>query len=159
MSAPLNFNTSLAGVADTTAPTLSAGATSVVSTTAWTGVITTDEGNGVIYTLVNQSASASAAAVEAGGTSLPVFSQGQKSLSFPGLTAETSGYYAHIMHEDAAGNQSAVTTIGPFATPSAGAGTGTVELIVEREGDIRVAIKRLAPHPMAWFNAGRRLHH
>jgi hypothetical protein len=150
MTAPLSFNTSLAGVADTTAPTLSSGATSVVSTTAWTGVITTDEGNGTIYTLVNQSGSATASAVKSGGTSLPVFSAGQKSLSFPGLTADTSGYYAHIMHEDAATNQSSVTTIGPFNTPSAGAGTGTVELIVEREGDIRVGDQRLAPHPI-WF--------
>jgi hypothetical protein len=101
----LTINTSLAGVADTIAPTLSAGATSVVSTTAWTGVITTNEGNGTIYTLVNQSGSATAAAVKSGGTSLPVFSAGQKSLSFPGLTADMSGYYAHIMHEDAATNQ------------------------------------------------------
>jgi hypothetical protein len=151
MSAPLNFNTSLAGVADTTAPTLSAGATSVVSTTAWTGVITTDEGNGVLYTLVTQSASATAAAVKSGGTSLPVFSTGQKSLSFPGLTADTSGYYAHIMHEDAAGNQSAVTTIGPFATPSEGAGTGTVSIAVLREGDARgPSGERLGPYP-AWL--------
>jgi hypothetical protein len=94
MTAPLIFNTSLAGVADTTAPTLFAGATSVVSTTAWTGVITTDEGNGVLYTLGNQSASASAAAVKAGGTMLAVASAGQKSLSFTGLTPDTSGYYA-----------------------------------------------------------------
>jgi hypothetical protein len=146
----LTINTSLAGVADTTAPTLSSGATSVVSTTAWTGVITTDEGNGAIYTLVNQSDSAEDTVVEAGGTSLPVSSQGQKSLSFTGLTPDTTGYYAHIMHKDVAGNRSDVTTIGPFNTPSAGAGTGTVELIVEREGDIRVSGQRVAPHPI-WF--------
>jgi hypothetical protein len=142
-----DFNTSLAGVADTTAPTLSAGATSVVSTTAWTGVITTDEGNGVIYTLVNQSGQRLGTAVEAGGTSLPVFSQGQKSLSFPGLTADTSGYYAHIMHEDAAGNQSAVTTIGPFNT-RAGAGTGTVSLTIPRRGDILSGGEGVGPFPM-----------
>jgi hypothetical protein len=148
MSAPLNFNTSLAGVADTTAPTLSAGATSVVSTTAWTGVITTDEGNGVIYTLGNQSASASAAAVKAGGTMLAVASAGQKSLSFTGLTPDTSGYYTHIMHEDAAGNQSAVTTIGPFATPDAGEGTGTVSLTIPRRGDILSGGDGVGPFPM-----------
>jgi hypothetical protein len=148
MTAPLIFNTSLAGV--TAAPTLSSGSTSVVTTTAWTGVITTTGADGTIYTLVNQSDSAEDTVVEAVGTSLPVSSQGQKSLSFPGLTAETTGYYAHIMHKDAAGNRSAVTTIGPFNTPSEGAGTGTVELIVEREGDIRVGGQRLAPHPI-WF--------
>jgi hypothetical protein len=148
MTAPLIFNTSLAGVADTTAPTLFAGATSVVSTTAWTGVITTDEGNGVLYTLGNQSASASAAAVKAGGTMLAVASAGQKSLSFTGLTPDTSGYYIHIMHEDAAGNQSAVTTIGPFATPDAGEGTGTVSLTIPRRGDILSGGEGVGPFPM-----------
>jgi hypothetical protein len=147
----LTINTSLAGVADTTAPTLSEGATSVVSTTAWTGVITTNEGNGTIYTLVNSSSSATAAAVKSGGTALPVSSAGQKNLSFPGLTPDTSGYYAHIMHEDAATNQSPVTSIGPFATPDAGAGTGTVSIDVLREGDARgPGGERLSPYP-AWL--------
>jgi hypothetical protein len=77
-----------------------------------------------------------------------VSSAGQKSLSFPGLTPDTSGYYAHIMHEDAAGNQSAVTTIGPFATPDAGEGTGTVSLTIPRRGDILSGGEGVGPFPM-----------
>jgi hypothetical protein len=149
----LTVNASLAGAADTTPPVLSSGASGAITATTWAGTITTDEGNGVLYTLVTQSASATASAVKAGGTMLAILSTGAKDISFTGLTPDTTGYFAHVMHEDAAGNQSAVTTIGPFDTPTLGTGTGTVTLSVEREGGRKNGANGIAPHSV-YFRVG-----
>jgi hypothetical protein len=153
MSITLTINTTLAAAPDTTAPVLSSGATSVVTATGWTGVITTDEGNGVLYTLVNQSPSAGALTVRDLGNMLAIMSAGAKDISFSVLTPDTTGYYAHVIHEDAAGNRSAVTTIGPFSTPSLGAGTGTVTLSIERDSNFKSGGIGIAPYTV-FFRVG-----
>jgi hypothetical protein len=114
------------GGGDTTAPTLSSPVgTQAGSTTATIGA-TTDEGNGTLYGVVTISGTApTAAQVKAGqnngGTSavfagsVAVSSTGAKTISATGLTASTA-YYAHLMHEDAAGNKSNVVTSAQFTT-------------------------------------------
>src|SRR5574343_434158 len=114
---------------DTTAPTLSsASVTSVGSTTA-TGNVTTNEGNGTLYSIVSASATApSAAQIQAGNDhtgsaavwsgNQAVSSTGAKTFSITGLTASTS-YYAYFQHKDSANNNSSVVTSTQFTTGSA----------------------------------------
>ena len=117
---------------DTTAPALSSPVDAANGQTAATGSVDTDEGNGTLYWVVTQSATApSAAQVKAGqdhtGTaadddgSQAVSTTGTQTLSPApsGLTASTA-YYLHFMHEDAAGNQSAVASGDGFTTAAAG---------------------------------------
>lgn len=112
--------------ADTTAPVLTSPVGTQTGTTTATIGATTDEGNGTLYGVVTTSPTApSAAQVEAGqdhagaaaafagGTA--VASTGAKTISATGLTAATA-YYAHLMHEDAAGNDSNVVTSAQFTT-------------------------------------------
>ena len=117
---------------DTTAPTLSSPVDAANGQTAATGSVDTDEANGTLYWVVTQSSTApSAAQVKAGqdhtGTaaddagSQAVSATGTQTLSPApsGLTASTA-YYLHFMHEDAAGNQSAVSSGDGFTTAAAG---------------------------------------
>lgn len=122
-----------ASAGDTTAPTLtSPTGTATGSTTATVGA-TTDEGNGTLYAVVTTSATApTKAQVKAGqnaaGTaanwsgSVAVSSTGAKTLNATGLTASTA-YYAHLMHEDAATNQSNVVSSTSFTTSAGSSGS------------------------------------
>lgn len=112
---------------DTTAPTLTSASVTAVATTTATGNISTDEGNGTLYSVVSTSATApSAAQIQAGNdhTGSPavwasgpvtVSSTGAKTTSITGLTASTS-YYAHFQHKDAANNNSTVVSSAQFTT-------------------------------------------
>lgn len=114
---------------DTTAPTLSSPTdTATGQTTADVGV-TTNEANGTLYCVVTTSGTPpSAAQVKAGqdnssvaatfADDLAIASTGVKAFSATGLTAATA-YTAHFMHEDALGNQSAVSSGNGFTTDSA----------------------------------------
>ena len=113
---------------DTTAPTLSSASVTSVGTTTATGNVTTNEGNGTLYSIVSTSATApSAAQIQAGQNhtgaaavwsgNQAVSSTGAKTFSITGLTASTS-YYAHFQHKDSAGNNSAVVTSAQFTTGS-----------------------------------------
>ncbi len=110
---------------DTTAPVLSSPTgTATGSTTATIGA-TTDEGNGTLYGYVSTSATppsgtdlkAGTGAVWSGSAS--VSSTGAKTLSATGLTASTA-YYAHLLHTDAATNDSNIVTSAQFTTSAAG---------------------------------------
>lgn len=114
------------GGGDTTAPVLTSPVGTATGTTTATIGATTDEGNGTLYGVVTTSGTApSAAQVKAGQThtggaaafagSTSVASTGAKTIGATGLTANT-GYYAHLMHEDAAANQSAVVSSAQFTT-------------------------------------------
>lgn len=112
---------------DVTAPVLSSPVgTTTGSTTATIGA-TTDEGNGTLYGFVSTSATppsdsnliAGTGAVWAGSVS--VSSTGAKTLNATGLTASTS-YYAHLLHRDAAGNDSNTVTSAQFTTDAAPSG-------------------------------------
>lgn len=117
---------------DTTAPTLSSASVTSVGTTTGTGNVTTDEGNGTLYSIVSTSATApSAAQIQAGQNhtgaaavwagNQAVSSTGAKTFSITGLTASTA-YYAHFQHKDSANNNSTVVTSAQFTTGS-GAGS------------------------------------
>ena len=113
---------------DVTAPTLTNPVDNANGTTAATGSVDTDEGNGTLYWVVSTSATPpSAAQVKAGqmhtgaaaadSGSQAVSGTGTQTLSPApsGLTASTS-YTIHFMHEDAAANQSAVSSGNGFTT-------------------------------------------
>ena len=115
--------------ADVTPPTLTS--PTGVQTGATTATIgaTTNEGNGTLYGVVTVSGTAptqaqvklgqdsnGVAATFAG--SLAISSTGAKTINATGLTASTS-YFAHLMHEDAATNQSTVVSSVQFTTTAA----------------------------------------
>lgn len=113
---------------DTTAPTLTSASVTAVGTTTGTGNVTTDEGNGALYSIVSTSATApSAAQIQAGQDNTgaaavwsgnqAISSTGAKTFSITGLTASTA-YYAHYQHKDAANNNSTVVTSAQFTTGS-----------------------------------------
>lgn len=111
---------------DTTAPVLTSAVGTATGTTTATIGATTDEGNGTLYGFVSTSATppsdadlkAGTGAVWAGSTT--VSSTGAKTLSATGLTASTS-YYAHLLHSDAAANDSNTVTSAQFTTSAPGA--------------------------------------
>jgi len=119
----------LVSSADTTAPTLTSASVTAVATTTGTGNVTTNEGNGTLYSIVSTSATApSATQIQAGQNhtgaaavwsgNQAVSSTGAKTFSITGLTASTT-YYAHFQHKDAANNNSTVVTSAQFTTGSA----------------------------------------
>ncbi len=118
--------------ADVTAPTLSSPTDAANGSTAATGSVSTNEGNGTLYWVVSTSGTApSAAQVKAGNDhtgsaaadsgSQAVSGTGVQTLSPApsGLTASTA-YTIHFMHEDAAANQSSVASGDGFTTSAAG---------------------------------------
>lgn len=125
-----DFDAVDAAAGDTTAPVLTSPVgTSTGATTATVGA-TTDEGNGTLYAVVTTSATApSVAQIKAGqnqaGAAAPwsgsvaVSSTGAKTINATGLTASTS-YYAHLVHTDAATNNSNVVSSAQFTTSAAG---------------------------------------
>lgn len=125
---------------DTTAPVLSSPVgTKTGSTTATIGA-TTNEGNGTLYGFVSTSATPPSAVTLIAGTgaawagNAAVSSTGAKTLSATGLTAATT-YYAHLLHEDAKGNRSAISTSASFTTDaSASLGMGNVTSAVTGTG-------------------------
>lgn len=132
-TATIALNPAVPGGGDTTAPTLtSPTGTSTGSTIATVGA-TTDEGNGTLYAVVTTSATApTKAQVKAGQNaagsaanwsgSVAVSSAGAKTLNATGLTDSTT-YYAHLMHEDAATNQANVVSSTSFTTSAGASGS------------------------------------
>jgi len=112
--------------ADVTAPILSSASGTATGTTTADLSVTTDEGNGTLYTVVTGSATEpTATQIKAGqdhtGSAATfaddqvITTTGAKSFSATGLTAAAT-YYAHFMHEDAATNQSTVARSSSFTT-------------------------------------------
>jgi hypothetical protein len=81
--------------------------------------VTTDEGNGTLYSLVTTNATETAATVKASGATQTITSVGSKSVTASGLTAATA-YYMHFVHRDTAGNDSARVSSASFTTATAG---------------------------------------
>lgn len=110
---------------DTTPPTLTGPTgTSTGSTTA-TGSVVTDDPTGTLYRLASTNATESVATVKAAALSQAVSATGVQTVSFTGLTASTT-YYAHYVHTDPAGNDSAVANSASFTTGAAGDTTAPV---------------------------------
>ena len=140
--------TSAAG--DVTAPTLSSPVDNADGGTAATGSVDTNEGNGTLYWVVTQSATApSAAQVKAGNdhTGSAADDSGSQSVSGTGtqnlspapsgLTSETS-YFIHFMHEDAATNQSSIASGDGFTTADVTAPTLSSTAPADNATDIAV---------------------
>lgn len=115
---------------DTTAPVLtSPTGTATGATTATVGA-TTDEANGTMYAFVSTSATPPSEADLIAGTgavwagSQAISTTGAKTLSATGLTAST-GYYAHLLHRDAASNDSNTVTSAQFTTAAGASPPGT----------------------------------
>lgn len=106
---------------DTTAPTLTSPTGTQTGGTSASGTVSTNEGNGTLFRLASTSASVSAATVKAANITSAVTATGVQNVSFTGLTASTT-YFAHYVHTDAAGNDSAVSSSASFTT-QASAGT------------------------------------
>lgn len=117
--------------ADTTAPVLSSPVGTTTGTTTATVGATTDEGNGTLYVVVTTSATQptvaqikagqdNAGAAAAYASSQTVSSTGAKTFSATGLAASTT-YTAHLVHTDAATNDSNRVSSSTFTTSAANA--------------------------------------
>ena len=140
---------------DTTAPILTSASVTSVGTTTATGNVTTDEGNGTLYSVVSTSATApnvaqiqagndhtGSAAVWASGP-ITVSSTGAKTTSITGLTASTS-YYAHFQHKDAANNNSSVVTSAQFTTLTPDSTNPTMT------GSVTISAKTTTSYTATW---------
>lgn len=134
----------LAGAADTTAPTLTSPAATATGSTTASGSVSTDEGNGTLYYLASTNATETATTVKA-GSSQAVSATGTQSVSFTGLTASTT-YYAHYLHRDAAGNDSAVASSASFTT-AAPAGDETAPTLT---GSIMISALTTTSYTATW---------
>lgn len=139
---------------DTTAPTLSSASVSSVGATTATGNITTDEGNGTLYSVVTTSATApSAAQVQAGqdhtGTTAAwsgnqaVSSTGAKTFSITGLSNSTN-YYAHFQHKDSSNNNSTLSTSAQFTTATPDTTNPTLT------GSVTISAKTTTSYTASW---------
>lgn len=118
-SEPLDINSfRIQAVPDTTPPLIAVMA-SADGTEGYTGQVTTNEGTGTLYWVVNQNASAPSVAVVKAGESQPVSGVGMQNVSGSGLTQSTT-YYLHAVHTDAAGNDSDIQRSAAFTTSAAG---------------------------------------
>lgn len=111
--------------ADTTAPVLTSPVGTATGATTATIGATTDEGNGTLYGFVSASATPPSDADLKAGTgavwagSAAVSGTGAQTLNATGLTASTS-YYGHLLHADAAANDSNTVTSAQFTTSAPG---------------------------------------
>lgn len=132
--------------ADVTAPTLSSPTDAANGATASTGSVSTNEGNGTLYWVVTTSATApSAAQVKLGqdNSSVAATDSGSQTVSGTGvqtitpapsgLTASTA-YTTHFMHEDAATNQSTVSSASGFTTGAAASGINSLGTATSHTG-------------------------
>lgn len=117
--------------ADVQAPTLSAASAAPNGPNAATASVTTDEGNGTLYSVASTATSLTAAQVKSAGAAQAVSSAGAKAVAVSGLTAATV-YYLHFMHEDAAGNDSNVLRSASFTTASAPVVPSTITVPASR---------------------------
>lgn len=103
--------------ADIDPPILTSPTATATSSTAASGSISTNEGNGTLYYLASSNSTETGTTVKA-GSSQSVSASGVQNVSVSGLTASTS-YYLHYLHRDAAGNDSTVASSAQFTTQAA----------------------------------------
>lgn len=124
------FTTSAAG--DSTPPTLTAASIAATGSTTASGTISTNEANGALYRYVSTNATETAATVKAANLSQAVTTAGSQSVSISGLSASVT-YYAHFVHRDSSGNDSAVLTSAAFTTQAA-SGSGILTTAAFKNG-------------------------
>lgn len=136
-----SFTTDPSG--DTTAPVLTSPTGTKTGSTTASGAVSTDEGNGTLYRLASTNATESAATVKAAALTTTVTGTGSQAVSFTGLTPATT-YYAHYVHRDSSGNDSARVSSASFTTdaaapspaPAAPTGVRPIILAIDRDGRI-----------------------
>ena len=115
---------------DVTAPTLSLPTDAANGATGGTLSVTTNEANGTLYWFVSTLVTPPTAANLKTGTGAvssgnqAVVATGVQNSSATGLTASTA-YFAHFLHRDAAGNDSAIVSGDGFTTTAGGAAAYT----------------------------------
>ncbi len=107
-----------AAAADTTPPTLTSPTGTQTGSTTAGGTVSTNEGNGTLYRLASTNATELASTVKAAALTSTVTTTGTQSVTFAGLIPSTT-YYAHYVHTDAAGNDSARVSSASFTTAAA----------------------------------------
>lgn len=100
---------------DITAPVLSSGVATPQSSGVVSVSVSTNEAGGTLYALATQSGVPSVGAIKASSLSSEVLTSGVQTVELIGLEASTS-YSVHLLHSDAAGNDSAILSVGPFTT-------------------------------------------
>lgn len=118
------FTTTAAG--DTTAPVLTLPTGTNTGPFSAIGSVTTDTADGTLYYLTTTSPTAAAGTVKAASTQA-VTASGLQNISITGLN-ESTGYYNHFLHRDAAGNDSAVSSSAQWLTESAAPAVGSINL-------------------------------
>lgn len=118
-----SWNDHIAG--DETAPVLSTPTGTKTGSTTANGTVSTDEGNGTLYYFASANASDTASTIKTNGSSQAVSATGSQTVSFTGLTPSTN-YYAHYVHEDAAGNQSNIVSSAQFTTDAPSFGIDSI---------------------------------
>lgn len=141
------INNAVAGGGDTTAPTLTSPTGTATGSTTASGSVSTDEANGTLYRLASTNATETAATVKAAALTTTVSATGVQStgVTFSGLTASTT-YYAHYLHRDAAGNDSAIVSSASFTTNAPPADTTPPTLT----GTITVSALTTTSYTLTW---------
>lgn len=145
---------------DEVAPTLSAPSFTATGSSTGTAGVTTNEANGTLYCVVTTSATPpTKAQVKAGNddggypapyaSSQAITTTGAKTFSATGLLPST-GYFPHFMHEDAAGNQSDVSTDATGDTTDAATVTLGVSVRLYNGADDRESLTGLT---VCWWDS------
>lgn len=137
--------TLLGSAADTTAPTLSSATAAANGPNAATGSVTTNEGNGTLFSIASANASETSAAVIAAGIQQAITSAGAKTVAVSGLAANTT-YRLHHAHRDQYNNVAAnATSSATFTTAAAIAVPSTMSAPIITGGDGKVSIAWTVP--------------
>jgi hypothetical protein len=126
---------------DETAPTLTSPTDAADGSDGATLAVTTDEAGGTLYWFISTSATPPSAANLKAGTGAVAYGDeavtgtGVQNVAVPsGLTAETE-YFAHFLHRDAAGNDSAIATGDGFTTEAEAEMGAPVATLTSDAGD------------------------
>lgn len=144
-----SFTTTAGG--DSTAPVLSSPTATQTGSTTASGSVSTNEANGTLYRYVSTSSTATAATVKASGQTSAVTATGVQNVTFSGLPPGTL-QYAHYLHRDAAGNDSAVSSSAGFTT---GTTTGSFTTTYQLSNNASGAWPQGTAVHWQWHQAGR----
>lgn len=113
-------------VSDALPPVISSLSAVGTGATTATLTVTTDEGNGSIFFLIDANATATEAAILA-GLSQSVTATGEQTIDVTALDHNTT-YYAHVLHRDAANNVSNILHSAQFTTDAIAVKGATITL-------------------------------
>jgi hypothetical protein len=128
---------------DTTPPTLTSPTGTQTGGTSASGTVSTNEGNGTLFRLASINATETVATVKAANITSTVAATGVQNVTFTGLSPSTT-YFAHYVHRDAAGNDSARVSSASFTTTS---GDSTAPTLT---GSITVSALTATSYTLSW---------